>query len=237
MKKRVYLVLSALLLLMVVTACGSKETEVKPKQTEDVSSRKSININSEGLPEEYLEIVETAALYVKGELKDEDKEIKQTGISTEFGDLNIRYQYDYGYALMDINGDGIDEILLGHIDTGNVYNIYTIKDGKALLVAAAEGMDDYHIAEDGTIRFCDYYQDGAIDVDAFYDFDGENLNFKEAISAHLVSGSIYNYRVTEEDFLDESNEVSNDEYLDLINKYPSKDIEFTSFIKNDLNKK
>lgn len=77
----------------------------------------------------------------------------------EDNDFNTLYAYyDYsqiGYAIQDIDGNGIPELLIGEIeegsDSGFCIDLYTLVDGQAVLVAASSERDRYYICQDGTI--------------------------------------------------------------------------------------
>lgn len=62
---------------------------------------------------------------------------------------------DLGYCLMDINEDGIDELIIGtageHAYTGMFFDLYTIVAGQRVLVISSGQRDRYYVSEDHTI--------------------------------------------------------------------------------------
>lgn len=60
---------------------------------------------------------------------------------------------DVGYALQDLNGDGQQELLISrkeYANSGMLYQVYTIVDGKVVIVLSAGERDRFNLAEDGT---------------------------------------------------------------------------------------
>ena len=88
----------------------------------------------------------------------------------------------HGYLMKDLNGDGVEELIIGYMDNarlaGMYFNsfeaLYTIENGKVVYVAGRENLDtDFHILYDGTFyKYGDSYptvevqhfklQDGAL---------------------------------------------------------------------------
>lgn len=68
-----------------------------------------------------------------------------------------------GYAYYDTNGDGIEELLIGEIATGNwkgvVYDIYTMVNRKPAHVISGGSRDRYYVCDDSFI--CNEYSSGA----------------------------------------------------------------------------
>ena len=60
-----------------------------------------------------------------------------------------------GYCTMDINGDGIEELMIGSVNenayTGMFFDLYTIVDGQISLVISSGERDRYYLCEDYTI--------------------------------------------------------------------------------------
>ena len=66
---------------------------------------------------------------------------------------------EFGYIQIDIDGDGVDELLLGRTgseeapDETDIDNMYTLKDGKVVPVFESEYYAYYQLYEDGMIDF------------------------------------------------------------------------------------
>ena len=66
-----------------------------------------------------------------------------------------------GYAMEDINGDGNAELLLGDIDAGVIYDIYTLVNEEPKLVASGNSKDKYYLLHNSSI--CKDYSGGALE--------------------------------------------------------------------------
>ena len=89
-----------------------------------------------------------------------------------------------GYLLMDLDGNGTDELLFGenHDDgwNGIIYNIYTISDGALVHVADGWERNRYYLCENGYIA--NESSGGASEsVYCYYTYEGTALTLVEAI--------------------------------------------------------
>lgn len=89
-----------------------------------------------------------------------------------------------GYLLMDLDGNGVDELLFGenHDDDWNgiVYNIYTISGGSLVRVADGWERNRYYLCENGCIA--NEGSGGASESTyCYYTFDGTALKPVESI--------------------------------------------------------
>lgn len=128
-----------------------------------------------------------------------------------------------GYCTMDINGDGIDELMIGgadeDVDTGMFYDLYTIVDGQRALVASSGERDRYYLCEDHTIA--NEGSGGALSsVFGYYDLISDQLQLKEGV---FLNGDDYPdnpwfYTLTDI-YGDYSTPITESEGRDVINKY------------------
>lgn len=61
---------------------------------------------------------------------------------------------DVGYALIDLNDDGQQELIISRVEdaqVGTIYDLFTLKDGKVVQVFSAGERDRYNLAVDNTI--------------------------------------------------------------------------------------
>lgn len=91
---------------------------------------------------------------------------------------------DLGYCLMDINEDGIDELMIGtageHAYTGMFFDLYTIVDGQRVLVISSGERDRYYVCEDRTIA--NEGSGGALSsFSGYYNLVSGQLELKEGI--------------------------------------------------------
>lgn len=108
-------------------------------------------------------------------LKKHIKAINEKWDSTKLEQENMSYMYNVlsktnknvlnktGYIYDDINGDGIEELLIGEIATGDwkgvIYDIYTMVDRKPVHVISGGARNRYFICDDAFI--CNEYSSGA----------------------------------------------------------------------------
>lgn len=151
--------------------------------------------------------------------------------STEdFREHNLCYLAGYetgvdriGYCVRDINGDGVDELMIGRIDEysdpGMFYDLYTMIDGQRVLVKSSGERDRYYLCQDQTIA--NEGSGGAVlSVWGYYDFVSGQLQLKESVfmdgNTHPENPWFYTTTAFFEDY---SNPISDEEAENIINKY------------------
>lgn len=149
----------------------------------------------------------------------------------EFSEKNLCYLAglemsgadNLGYCLMDINGDGIDELVIGNAGdnpyTGMFFDMYTIVEGQRVLVASSGERDRYYVCEDYTIA--NEGSGGASNsVWNYYEFVSGQLELKEGVFfdayTHPENPWFYTTASTVEDY---STPVSEEEARTFIDKY------------------
>lgn len=150
----------------------SASTEAKTENTSDSSTKVSQSIaenKNETGPDLYKEVIERYNHYTKllhqGNREDLYEENKQHKIAAEeYGMIFSRMDYqnasDFKYALVDLNKDGQDELLIG--DEKFVSAIYYLKNQKPSLlhtayVASAGGFrSGFVIYENGQVSYADW---------------------------------------------------------------------------------
>ena len=110
----------------------------------------------------------------------------------EFQDADYSWVYYYypndcGYIIQDIDGDGVHELLIGrsyddgerHIEVGNIYDMFSYRNGELIHVCSSGERDRYSLCEDGTIKRM--ASGSAFDTrQAFYSYQDGELTFIEA---------------------------------------------------------
>lgn len=56
-----------------------------------------------------------------------------------------------GYAMDDVDGDGVSELMIGSVDEGLIYAMYTVKDGQETQIIDAMERSTYQLTSDGLI--------------------------------------------------------------------------------------
>lgn len=150
----------------------SASTEAKTENTSDSSTKVSQSIaenKNETGPDLYKEVIERYNHYTKllhqGNREDLYEENKQHKIAAEeycmiFSRMDYQNASDFKYALVDLNKDGQDELLIG--DEKFVSAIYYLKNQKPSLlhtayVASAGGFrSGFVIYENGQVSYADW---------------------------------------------------------------------------------
>ena len=148
----------------------------------------------------------------------------------DFRENNLCYLAGYemgesslGYCIMDINGDGIDELMIGSVNenayTGMFFDLYTMVDGQMLLVVSSGERDSYYLCEDYTIA--NEESGGALSsVSGYYDLVSDQLQLKEGV---LLDGYDYPdtpwFYTTTDIHEDYSTSISESEARGIIAKY------------------
>ncbi|MBQ7775549.1 MAG: hypothetical protein IJ379_06480 [Lachnospiraceae bacterium] len=223
MKKRIIKWIIGIGILMSLTACSVHDVgkqaaivETKEHQNVTVNSQELLKesedketTNSEKPGNSYKEILELyhQALYERQ--TSPEKEVKQYYSKHNLSNSILEpywawestenIQSKEGFAFLDLNDDGVEELLLGwvgnefwNMDKGYVFAVYTLIDGEAVL--AIEGWERclYVIGEDGYL-----YQNGSSSAwegtYTKYRFNPEYEDFLEPIE------EIYSYMGTEGD--------------------------------------
>ena len=160
--------------------------------------------------------------------------------STEdFREHNLCYLAGYetgvdriGYCVRDINGDGVDELMIGRIDEysdpGMFYDLYTMIDGQRVLVKSSGERDRYYLCQDQTIA--NEGSGGAVlSVWGYYDFVSGQLQLKESVfmdgNTHPENPWFYTTTAFFEYY---SNPISDEEAENIINKYTYETIPYIS---------
>lgn len=160
--------------------------------------------------------------------------------STEdFREHNLCYLAGYetgvdriGYCVRDINGDGVEELMIGRIDEysdpGMFYDLYTMIDGQRVLVKSSGERDRYYLCQDQTIA--NEGSGGAVlSVWGYYNFVSGQLQLKESVfmdgNTHPENPWFYTTTAFFEDY---SNPISDEEAENIINKYTYETIPYIS---------
>ena len=88
---------------------------------------------------------------------------------------------EVGFALMDLDGNGTEELILGWIDNDFVYDVYTISEGQAVHILAGHERNSYFLCENAMIE--NRWSGGAaVSGNDFYRLDGSSLKLSERIT-------------------------------------------------------
>ena len=164
----------------------------------------------------------------------------------EFSEKNLCYLAgsemggadNLGYYLTDIDGDGIEELMIGatgeNAYTGMFYDLYTIVNDQRALVVSSGERDRYYLCVDGTVA--NEGSGGASNsVDNYYNLVSGQLEFKEGVFldaySHPENPWFYTTTSTMEDY---SNPISEEEGRNVISKYVYMDIPYIPLKETNL---
>ena len=110
---------------------------------------------------------------------------------SQFQENNLCYLAGYysdtnklGYCLLDVDSDGIDELFIGTTEDegyeGMFFDMYTLTDGKAELVATSGERDRYYLCEDNTIAN-EGSSSAFLSVNYYYEYKSGKLNQQDGI--------------------------------------------------------
>lgn len=115
-----------------------KSDFIKPSVVEE-----NQNMNGQSASAQYADIISYIAMFARGEVDFLDPQYKSYSSYYLPTDAPINRENRFGYVLMDIDSDGVDELLLTSGEYGELYDyiyaIVAIKDGKAYPVAYEGG--------------------------------------------------------------------------------------------------
>lgn len=88
---------------------------------------------------------------------------------------------EVGFALMDLDGNGTEELILGWIDNDFVYDVYTLSEGQAVHILAGHERNTYFLCENAMIE--NQWSGGAaLTGNDFYRLHGGSLELVERIT-------------------------------------------------------
>jgi len=171
-----------------------------------------------------------------------DADVEEGFVSSAFFNPSALEYEILGYTYMDLNGDGQDELIFGENDIegkkvgeegawdSNIYNIFTIKDGKIECVVEGWERNRYCLLQDGKLlnqasggandsawTVMDYTADGLVTVETLFTQYDEEGNGKF-------------YRTAGDIDAEGAEEVSEEELIVLIDSYEIQAIEFVPFV-------
>lgn len=131
---------------------------------------------------------------------------------------SVDYPQKYGYTLMDLDGNGVEELLIGA--DGCFTGIYTEKDGETVMPIPSDGTGRFLICEGNIIVSRSAYEPG-VDMNFWF---GKLENGEYVELDHLTVAEPYS-RGDNEDFIrgrwkdGQWTEISEEEYVRIVNSY------------------
>lgn len=158
--------------------------------------------------------------------------------------MNNTYE-TLGYLKMDIDKDGIEELLLGangEIWDGIIYDIYTMKDGQMIHVLDGWERSRYFLCKDGQTIANEWSGSAFITGYDYYKYDGSCFKrYKEEGNrpANLIETVYTSVEKNPEDmwcysevgYCDEYEKITEQQAFEVIKKYEYQILEYTPFIE------
>lgn len=148
MKRYIGIIIVVLLSIFALSGCIFDKKEEKTDTTSVNETKvKEVDYSS------YYELMNTITTGLLNGFTDE--QMKTLDISVRFY-MNKDYE-ELGYVIRDLDGDGVDELILGCNEVsypgwGNfIYDIFTIKDGQRVHILDGWERNIYQLCDDGTI--------------------------------------------------------------------------------------
>lgn len=167
--KLIAIVVAVLVLILVVSlilANGNKKsnesskttsTTVEEKENESETPTETTTEQSTEKPIDYTVVYAELISKYKNILithPDADSVGEDCFLFAMDANYNENLKYESGYAIMDINGDSVPEFIVSNSTPnyeGQVYALYTCKDGKPQFLAASQYRGSCYILKDGTV--------------------------------------------------------------------------------------
>ncbi len=183
------------------------------------------------------------------ELLDKIDYINETNPTPEgYRSIGVCYIFGYpnkfnisGFYLIDLDNDGVEEMLLGENGQGDwhgiFYDIYTIKDGKLVQVVSGGERFTYELCKDNII-YNESTGGAYYGWSAYYTYSDVKLILKECVLFDASYGGIGNvnddldndYFLCDEEFdASKGIPITREQAIQIRNKYEKVDFEFTNF--------
>lgn len=192
-----------------------KETDITPTPSVDYS--------------QYDQLITKIAEGINAGLQLEN--IEELGISEAF--LMAKESNRFGYTRLDVDGNGVDELLLGELgneeEADVVYNMYTLSNGTLTQVMNGWERNRFYLCENG--EFANEGSNGASNSTyAYYNYAGNELTLKEAVifeyTADAENPWFYS---TESTDVQNATSIKEDQALQIMDSYHYQDVDYTLF--------
>lgn len=222
MKKYLSIMLSLMLVFTMLTGCTkpSEETKVPEKNSEqEKNAGQEIDYKELYLPvlEKYCALIDEVISNEDGFASFDDGEMGVWETANAIGEE----AYDIiGYALKDISGDEVPELIIGIFDKNeyahtknDIFAVYTVKDGETFYVLEGRSRNSYSLMEDNALY---YYGSSGAAYSAAGEFylseDGTEVLCKEFYFTDTDDNNdVFLYRNTTGEWDSEKSELMDEE--------------------------
>lgn len=256
MKKSKWLLLLALISATLMCACGKKDVEEAPVPEARVINQVEESANdvvvSDVSVSENAQTVETTKTTSTIDyscyddlIKKIEKEIKDGLTREECERLDISDTFWYepdsvetrGYLRRDLDGDGIEELILGRNDGGynEIYDIYTTKDGELVHTVMGWERNRYYLCTNGALA-----NEGSggwnLSINAYYTYTGQMITAETTDG--LIETVTYDgdrdannpwFYCSTKDYAQDAEPITEERANEIMNSYVYETLEFITF--------
>lgn len=200
-----------------------KKEDKKDSKSNDKTNKKSSKV-ADDLYDKFIKDVTKAC---NNGMTDED--LNKFGLSDVFS-IDAKF---LGYAKIDLDGDGSDELIFGNKEEdgkNTVFNIYTIVNNKIKIVASGGQRNTYSICEDNIIKN-NGSNSATSGVVYFYKLSKGNLKFQEGLIFDGEKNEKKPWFYTKKEKNKNPKNISDEEQSKIEKKYKIKKIDFAKFMK------
>ncbi len=253
--------LGIIVALFILTGCATNGNETKMSSsgagstitpsasvvsTEASSTNKESSVAPSTNPEANIDYSCYYELIEKVKEAKRNPEKRDTSIDKDVSNILIFLNPDYetqGYTVVDIDGDGVKELLFGANGTGTwdniIYGIYTIKDGRMFTSAIGWEKNRFYLCGDGIVSN-EGSSGAAVQEYLYYNYSGQRIGLDtEEHYEGLIECVIFDAIEDENNpwfYSTNSGDVKSAGHIDesraksVMDKYKHQKIQFTPFI-------
>lgn len=150
MKNKIKFFTALFLVLLLLCSCGAKEPLVENETTQPEQPKESITLPTNRVPTTYDKILKSLIAAFPWN-KNEDYSVPNF---PEFSSLYKRHPSlsEINVALIDLDENGQEELIITGVSTSFVYDIFTITNGQAVHLFSSEENNSYCLYENGYIE-------------------------------------------------------------------------------------
>ena len=226
---------------MPISGCDTDtENEAPSDESMEQAALTESNQEEQTKPHAYYEeLITTAKECIEGQVEEEYEDYDFSYIIYRYG-AHYGASLRLGYLIKDIDGNGTDELIFGQNDDpdsawdGVIYDLYTISDGELIHVFDGGERSTYHLCENGMIAH-EGFDGAAMSVNAYYNFEGTELNLAEAVlyNGWEDSNNPWFYSTQTDSYYDTENleSISGEQAWTIIEKYVYERPTFIPFVE------
>ena len=185
-----------LAVMLAMTGCGLRNTVTDDPAETEATAEQAENTEETAEPAVdytayYQPIIDELLRVASGNYDADNIPEGSIGLMEGYGDM----LWDAGFAVKDVSGDGVPELLVGSAGSGMIFAIYTVSGGTVRLVLDGWFRNAYYLLDDGSI-FNQGSAGAAYSIFGLYDLsaDGTVLSCRDYWFTHEKDGNFEDIR-------------------------------------------